>query len=98
MGRSRNDWYGSVKGVIMRYYHRKRETEIQIRICDNIDNVLRETEQMEHGQDRIKAVNMILLNKTHTIDGVAIELHYGRRTIQRWISDFVKEVGKRSGF
>ena len=98
MGRSRNDWYGSVKGFIMRYYHRKRETEIQIRICDNIDNVLRETEQMEHGQDRIKAIRMILLEKTHTIDGVAIELHYGRRTVQRWISEFVREVGKRSGF
>lgn len=99
MSRPRNDWYGSVKGFIMRYYAKgERSTEIKEKIIDNCNIVLRETEQMEQGRDRIKAIDKILLSKTHTIDGVAIEQNYSRRTVQRWISDFICEVGRRSGF
>lgn len=98
MGKSRNDWYGSVKGFIMRYYRIKKETEMQKRICDSVDVVLKDTRNMDNGSERIKAIEMILIDKTHTIDGVVLELHYSRRTVQSWISDFVKKVGVKSGF
>lgn len=99
MSRPRYDWYGSVKGFIMRYYQKgDSSTEMKRKIIKNCNDVLQETEQMDQGNDRIKAINMILLSKTHTIDGVSLELHYSRRTVQRWISKYVEEVGKRSGF
>jgi hypothetical protein len=99
LGKFKNDWYGSVKGFIMRYYAKGDEsTEIRKKIIENCNIVLLETEQMEHGDDQIKAIKMVLIEKTHTVNGVALELHYGSRTVQRWVSRFIEQVGERSGF
>jgi hypothetical protein len=99
VSRTRYEWYGSVKGFIMKYYKEgSTNTEIKKRIIENCNCVISEIAQKENGYDMIKAVQMVLLEKTHTIDGVVIVLNYSRRTIQSWISYFVYEVGRRSGF
>ena len=99
MGKFKNDWYGSVKKFIMIYYPKGDEsTEIRKKIIENCNIVLLEMAKNEHGKDQIKAIKMVLIDKTHTVDGVALELHYGSRTVQRWVSRFIEQVGERSGF
>ncbi len=63
-----------------------------------IDEAFEETEKYNNGQERIRAINDVLIKKTKTYEGVAQDMHYDQRTIQGWITSFVNLVGKKAGY
>lgn len=99
MSRPKYYWNGIVKKMIMQYPELQNDTSTQAAIYKNaIDTALEETKQLPDGELRIKAIQKVYLDKTMTIEGVAIELNYSFRTMQRWLNSFVNLVGKKAGF
>lgn len=99
MGRPRYYWYNSVKKIIMQYPRLKDDASKQaVQYVEAIEIAIADTKKLENGNERMTAIDDILFKKTRTIDGVAIKLNYHWRTIQNWITDFIKLVGKKVGF
>lgn len=59
---------------------------------------IRETENMQDGPDRIRAVELLYIKKTKTKEGVADELHVSTRTVDRWASAFINRLGHNMGY
>lgn len=99
MGKTKYYWYGNVKKMVFRYPAIKNENSLQAGIFTvAIEKTLKETEKMQNGSERIKAIKLIYFDKTKTIDGVALELNYSRRTVQSWMMSFINSVGRNAGY
>lgn len=99
MGRPRYYWYGIVRQMVMASSKVKNERSMQSAIFTNaMNDAIDETLKLPNGELRIKAVDEVLIRKTKTIEGVAQEVHYERRTVQGWINSFVNLVGKKAGY
>ena len=57
-----------------------------------------ETLKLPNGHERMKAVEDILIKKTKTVEGEALELNYSWRTVQNWINSYVNMVGRKAGY
>jgi len=92
-------WHGIVRKMIMRYPELKSEDTKQAKAYTTaIEDALAYTLGLDNGNDKIEAISLVLIKKTHTVDGAALELNYSPRTVQRWVIAFVKTVGKNVGF
>lgn len=99
MSRPRHYWYGSIKKMIMLSDTVKGERTLQATIFMHaLEDALEETAKLPNGELRLKAVDEILIKKTKTYDGVALEVNYERKTVQNWITSFINLVGKKAGF
>jgi hypothetical protein len=56
------------------------------------------TLKRKDGEERMRAVDMVLISQTHTYSGASFNLFVSDRTITRWINDFVYLVGKEAGY
>lgn len=95
-----NYWYGVVVKLVQIYPMLDEDdtTEQTIRAKEAIERSLEKTRNMKEGEARIKAVRMIYFDKTHNLDGAAMVLHYHWRTVQNWMNDFIRLVGKEAGY
>lgn len=99
MGRPRYYWYGTVKKLIMKYPQISKEKSTQAGIFKNaIDKSFDDTLKLPNGPERVKAIQIILIKQTKTVDGVAMDMNYSWRTVQNWITSFVNMVGRNAGF
>lgn len=99
MSRPRNYWFGIVKREITTPASQKNKNSNNTKRYNKaIKLALEQTEALDRGPDRVKAIELILINQTHTYTGASLELHYSERLIQRWISDFIYLVGKKVGY
>lgn len=99
MSKPRHYWYGSVRKMIMSSKEIESERTFQATMFKNaLEDAFEETRKLPNGDLRIKAVEDILIKKTKTYDGVALELYYDKRTIQSWVNSFVNLVGKKAGY
>lgn len=62
------------------------------------DSLLELLEDKDYGERKRQAVQMVYIDKTHTYEGAALELYVSPRTVQYWLADFVKAVGKKAGY
>lgn len=99
MSRPRYWWYGVVRKSITHARELETDTNVQAIIISNaIKDAKEETKKLPNGDLRIRAVEEILINKTKTYEGVALEVHYDWRTVQNWVNSFVNLVGKKAGY
>lgn len=62
-----------------------------------VENAIKETENMETGQDRMKVVKLVLFDQTHRIPGAALAVPCSERTAAQWHGDFIRLVAKNFG-
>lgn len=99
MSRPKYWWYSNVKRAIMNAdRYKNSEVPEQLHYILAIEKAKGDVAEMEDGAYRLKAIDDVLIKHYKTIDGAAFELHYSRRTIQRWLNDFIYKVGKYKGF
>lgn len=99
MSRPRHYWYGIVKKMVMQYPELKNDGSKQAaEYVEAINKCLEDTRQMDEGENRLKAIDMVYFKKTETKIGAANILHYSDRTITRWLNSFVNAVGRQVGF
>ena len=89
MSHPRYDWWGYAKSMIKRYPDKNTENERQA-----VDRAIAQTKEMENGSDRMAVVRMVLIKKTHTIAGAALQIHCCERNAQQWHADFIRLVAK----
>lgn len=98
MSRPKHYYYGNVKKLIM-MSNELPENRIQTAFIKMaIKDATEETLKLPNGEDRMKAVNDVLIKKIRTIEGEALELHYSWRTVQNWINSFINMVGRNAGY
>ena len=99
MSKPKHYWYGNVKKLIMSSDQLKKDRTLQATIMLHaIEDATEETLKLPNGQERMRAVDEILIRKTKTIDGVTQELHYEDRTVRGWIQSYVNLVGRKAGY
>lgn len=85
--------------MIQEYPALKKRKSIQAQIFTwAIEDTIKETEQLADGKFRLQAVDLVYVRKTKTIDGAALEIGASRRTVQRWLNDFVRLVAHKAGY
>lgn len=101
MGREkrRKYWYGSVLNMIKHYDQVKKENSERARTYTKaIEEALEETRQQPDGELKVKAIDLLYFRKTNTVQGTALKVYAGERTVKRWASAFVYLVGVKVGF
>ena len=99
MSRPRKYWFHMVRSMVCRYdLIKKGESEQEKKFAAAIEKCMGEITGLPGGEDRVKAVEMVLIRHTHTQEGAAMALHYSPTTIKRWTVDFVYRVGSNVGF
>lgn len=97
MSRPKYCWYGFVKRMIINGYY-NQDSENAIKLREAMEEVEKQTLELPNGEERMKAVDEILIKHTKTYDGVALELHYHKNIIQSWVTKYVNQVGKKGGW
>ncbi len=102
MSRPRYDWWSYVKGMIRRYpamaetpmedltpVHRRERSAVQAAI--------EETERKRTGAERMKVIRLVLWDRSHTLEGAAMEIPCHYKTAQEWHREFIQAVAVRFG-
>lgn len=72
--------------------------KINQREMEAVRKAIEETKKLDTGEERLRMVRLVFWDKTHTLDGVSINLHRCKRTIVQWHGDFIRLVAKEFGF
>lgn len=98
MSKPRHYWHNFVQQTIQKYPDDLDES-IQSEIARGaIKQALQDTARMRDGKDRLKLINLVLFEKSHTVDGAAFTIGVSERTAKRWKRAFINAVAKRMGF
>lgn len=94
-----NDYYYSVIKKWILVKDELPDNRLQTAIFNNAFNdAIEETKKLPNGDLRLKAIDEVLIRKTKTYVGVAQDINYDWRTVQNWITSFIKLVGRKAGF
>ena len=62
-----------------------------------VSQAVSETKSMQDGEERLKFIRLVFWDKTHTLEGAAMEANCSDRTARRWHTDFIKCVARNYG-
>lgn len=99
MSKPRYPWWGYVKAIIRQYNGGKftPASASQIAEYQAVREAVEQTEAMSGGKERIWLVRIVFWERTHTLEGAALEVHCSERTARRWHTDFILLVAKKRG-
>lgn len=89
MSKPRYDWWGYVKSMIRRYPNAVNENEKEA-----IERAINLTRDMDHGEERLRVIDLVFWKGTHKIPGAAMKIHYSERMAAQWHGDFIRLVGE----
>ncbi len=100
MSRPKYWWDGTIKKGLRMYYRGGLDTRtIQgAAMHIGITRVLKRTEDMVDGMERIRVIEMCYMRNSYNVGIAAAYVHTSERTAQRWISEFVRAIGKEIGY
>ena len=99
MSNPRHWWYGFIKRAIRSWGKDPEKTEpAYVMLNTAVRTAFEEVGKKEDAELQVKAINMVLIKCTHTIDGAALELNMSKRQIQRYVNAFVNRVGVLMGY
>lgn len=81
-------WWGYAKSMARSYPNNKFENE-NIAVKKAIER----TKERPNGERRIQAIDMVLFKGTHTIDGAAMVVNFSGRTVRKWHTQFIWDIG-----
>ena len=96
MSRPRYIWWGYVKAMI-RTYPQDREGKTALAEKMAVSEAIQETGALPNGEDRLKLVNLVFFQQTHTLEGASQKIPCSRRTARRWHTEFILTVAKKYG-
>ena len=89
MSKTRYGWWPYVKSMMNRYPEKTNEDETKA-----VDTAVDETRRLLDGDDRMKVIYMVFFNKTHTLQGAALNVPCSYETAKRWTQQFIRLVAK----
>lgn len=98
MSQPKSFWYIVAVKVIQNYNVIKNsEVKHEKQWADAIEKALVTAGNKDNGKYRLKAIDMVLIRRTHTESGAGGVLHYSQRSIKYFINEFVNDVIKNVG-
>lgn len=100
MSNPKHDWYGHAVKQVKKYPDKliAENTAQSALWMYAINKAIKQTEGMDNGEDRMKAVQLVYFEDRYTIAGAANKLGYAEMTIRRWLSAFANLAGKYAGY
>lgn len=100
MSNPKHDWYGHAVKQVKKYPDKliAENTAQSALWMYAINKAIKQTEGMDNGEDRMKAVQLVYFEDRYTIAGAANKLGYAEMTIRRWLSAFSNLAGKYAGY
>lgn len=99
MSKTRYIWWGYVKNMIRRYPARKDRpcAGNDLREREAVERAVRQTMRLDNGQDRLRVVELVFWQQTHTLEGAAMMVPCSERTARRWHTEFIRLVAREYG-
>ena len=98
MSSPRYKWWGYVKAMCKDYRKKGREgDEAEKKERKAVKIALEEIQGQVYGHEKKQLVEMVLIERTHTLHGAAGVLYVSYKTAQKWHADFLKLVAKNRG-
>ena len=95
MNRPRYIWWRYIKTVIRRYA--ECPDVLSASEYSAVQRAVMFTRSLTDGELRLRLIQLVLWNRTHTIAGAAIMLYISESTAQDWHAQFVKSVAVSLG-
>ena len=76
----------------------KSLSPIKQKELESVENAIRKAKSLSSGEDRIKLIDIVFWQRTHTLTGAAGKCYVSERTARRWHTDFIKSVAEFYGF
>lgn len=67
------------------------------RELDAVHKAVEATRALDTGKERLHLVRLVFWDRTHTLDGAAIQCHVSYRTARRWNGEFIRLVATNFG-
>lgn len=61
-------------------------------VISAVEFMMRMQSLYPNGQERMKMIRLVYFQRTHTLEGAAIECHYSDRAVKRWNSEILTAV------
>lgn len=71
--------------------------EINRREMEAVRKAIEETKRLDTGEERLRMVQLVFWDRTHTLEGAAQKCHISYITACRWHKDFILLTGKIFG-
>lgn len=81
-------WWGYAKSMAREFPNNKFENEKRA-----VEQAIERTKNRPNGDYRMKAIKMVLLDGTHNIAGAAMNVHFSSRTVRKWHTQFLWDIG-----
>lgn len=101
MSKYKRYWYWCCKGMIQNYRSyagKEKKSEQEEIFYRAIKQAKEETKSLPDGEDRLKAVDLVIVDAICTREGAALRIHVSSSTIRRWTTQFIYLVGKHAGY
>lgn len=99
--RTHYPWWGYVKAIVRQYPDRCRsmawQGTVSQREKEAVAAAVEYTSQMDDGQNRLKLIRLLHWDKTHTLEGAALDVSVSRRTAAYWQREFFETVARNRG-
>lgn len=96
-------WWGYVRYIVRRYpaldeIHPDQEmSRADFKDWSAVKSAIDYTERTENSLTRLKVIRMVHWDRTHTLEGAALEIPCDRATAARWQRRFFEEVARNRG-
>lgn len=94
MSKPRYGWWSYAKWMIRSYKGGGLMTKAERAA---VEAAVKETEQLADGGERLRLIDLVLWNRTHTLQGAALACYVSERTAQEWHRQFIRLVGQKRG-
>lgn len=74
------------------------ESEQEKAFYDAYAKTVAETKEMRYGDIRVEAVRRICVKQIESYYSYSSKVHFSKSTLQKWVNEFVYQVGKKYGF
>lgn len=88
MSNNRDAWWGYIREIMRRY------PKCALFEQKAIEQAISYTKGVTCGYERMKLINAVFFDKTHTLAGAAMLIPCSYETAKRWQQQFIREVAK----
>lgn len=71
--------------------------EINRRELEAVRRAIEETRRLDTGEERLRVIRLVFWDRTHTLEGAAMEMNRCKRTVIQWHGDFIRKVAYSFG-
>jgi len=94
-------WWGHVKAIIQAYPGQmggRYLSPVETMNYEAVKAAIEDTQRMENGKARMKVIQLVHLNRTHTVEGAALTVPCSERTAANWQRQFFEMVARNRDF